>query len=185
MVKSFIDQRNPPNLDEPRLGRYLVAAADNIVSILDVETHMPIFIKGLFGHTKTIDSVSWDPFGELLASVSEDSVRIWTPGTGNEGECVHELSCNGSKFHSCVFHPTFPSLLVIGCYQSTELWNMAENKTMTLSAHDGLITALAVSTVNGLVASASHDKFTKLWKLSFGLLNQSTSSSPFGGFDFL
>lgn len=41
---------------------------------------------------------------------------------------------------------------------------MNENKTMTLSAHDGLITALAVSTVNGLVASASHDKFLKLWK---------------------
>jgi len=48
--------------------------------------------------------------------------------------------------------------------QSLELWNMSENKTMTLSAHDGLITALAVSTVNGLVASASHDKFLKLWK---------------------
>lgn len=41
---------------------------------------------------------------------------------------------------------------------------MTENKTMTLSAHDGLIAALAVSTVNGLVASASHDRFVKLWK---------------------
>ncbi|KAL5074285.1 hypothetical protein RYX36_013269 [Vicia faba] len=147
---------------QPRLGRYLAAAAENIVSILDVETQACRY--SLKGHTKTIDSVSWDPSGELLASVSEDSVRIWTLGTGNEGECVHELSCNGSKFHSCVFHPTYPSLLVIGCYQSMELWNMAENKTMTLSAHDGLITALAVSTVNGLVASASHDKFIKLWK---------------------
>lgn len=50
------------------------------------------------------------------------------------------------------------------CVQSLELWNMSENKTMTLSAHDGLIAALAVSTVTGLVASASHDKFVKLWK---------------------
>lgn len=48
--------------------------------------------------------------------------------------------------------------------QSLELWNIAENKTMTLSAHDGLIAALAVSPVTGLVASASHDKFVKLWK---------------------
>lgn len=48
--------------------------------------------------------------------------------------------------------------------QSLELWNMRENKTMTLSAHEGLIAALAVSTVNGSVASASHDKFVKLWK---------------------
>ncbi|RVX19905.1 Transcriptional corepressor LEUNIG [Vitis vinifera] len=48
--------------------------------------------------------------------------------------------------------------------QYLELWNMSENKTMTLAAHDGLIAALAVSTVSGLVASASHDKIVKLWK---------------------
>jgi len=41
---------------------------------------------------------------------------------------------------------------------------MTENKSMTLFTHEGLIAALAVSTVNGLVASASHDKFVKLWK---------------------
>ncbi|THG18504.1 hypothetical protein TEA_022717 [Camellia sinensis var. sinensis] len=147
---------------QPRLGRYLAAAAENLVSILDVETQA--CRHSLQGHTKPIHSVCWDPSGEYLASVSEDSVRVWTLGTGSEGECVHELSCNGNKFHSCVFHPTYSSLLVIGCYQSLELWNMSENKTMTLQAHDGLIAGLAVSTVTGLVASASHDKIVKLWK---------------------
>jgi len=73
----------------------------------------------LQGHTKLIHSVCWDPSGEFLASVSEDSVRVWTLGSGSEGECVHELSCNGNKFHSCVFHPTYSSLLVIGCYQAS------------------------------------------------------------------
>ncbi|XP_028106867.1 transcriptional corepressor LEUNIG-like isoform X1 [Camellia sinensis] len=122
------------------------------------------YFKQSNGHTKPIHAVCWDPSGEYLASVSEDSVRVWTLGTGSEGDCVHELSCNGHKFHSCVFHPTYSSLLVIGCYQSLELWNMSENKTMTLQAHDGLIASLAVSTVTGLVASASHDKIVKLWK---------------------
>nr|UUJ75337.1 WD40 transcription factor [Juglans regia] len=147
---------------QPRHGRYLAAAGQSVVSILDVETQ--VCRHSLKGHTKEINCLCWDPSGELLASVSEDSVRVWSFGSGSEGECVHELSCNGNKFHSCVFHPTHPSLLVIGCYQSLELWNMAENKTMTLSAHEGLIAALAVSTVTGLVASASHDKFVKLWK---------------------
>ncbi|GAY60168.1 hypothetical protein CUMW_199910 [Citrus unshiu] len=141
---------------QPHLGRYLAAAAENVVSILDAETQACRL--SLQGHTKPIDSVCWDPSGELLASVSEDSVRVWTVGSGSEGECVHELSCNGNKFHSCVFHPTYPSLL------SLELWNMSENKTMTLTAHEGLIAALAVSTETGYVASASHDKFVKLWK---------------------
>jgi len=51
--------------------------------------------------------------------VSEDSVRVWSLGLGNEGDCVHELSCNGNKFYSCAFHPTYASLLVIGCYQAS------------------------------------------------------------------
>lgn len=41
---------------------------------------------------------------------------------------------------------------------------MSENKTMTIPAHEGLIASLAVSTVAGVVASASHDKLIKLWK---------------------
>ncbi|KAF9613008.1 hypothetical protein IFM89_004862 [Coptis chinensis] len=152
---------------QPRLGRYLAAAAGNVVSILDVETQ--VCCHSLQGHTKPIHSVCWNPSGEFVASVSEDCVRVWTLGSGNEGECVHELSCNGNKFHSCVFHPSYPSLLVIGCYQasyicSLELWNMAQNKTMTLSAHEGLVASLSVSNVTGLVASASHDKLVKLWK---------------------
>ncbi|CAH9107347.1 unnamed protein product [Cuscuta epithymum] len=147
---------------QPRLGRYLAAAAENVVSILDVETQT--CRQTLRGHTKPIHSVCWDPLGDLLASVSEDSVRVWTLGSGSEGNCVHELSSNGNKFHSCVFHPSYSSLLVIGCYQSLDLWNMTENKTLTLSAHEGLIASLAVSTTAGLVASASHDKIIKLWK---------------------
>nr|GMD28694.1 transcriptional corepressor LEUNIG-like isoform X1 [Ipomoea batatas]GME16998.1 transcriptional corepressor LEUNIG-like isoform X1 [Ipomoea batatas] len=147
---------------QPRLGRYLAAAAENVVSILDVDTQS--CRHSLKGHTKPIHSVCWDPSGELLASVSEDSVRVWTLGSGSEGKCVHQLSSNGNKFHSCVFHPTYSSLLVIGCYQALELWNMTENKTMTIPAHEGLIASLAVSTAAGLVASASHDKLIKLWK---------------------
>lgn len=186
----------------------------------------------LQGHTKHVHSVCWDPSGEYVVSVSENSVRVWSLSSGNDGECVHELSCSGNKFYSCVFHPTYPHLLVIGCYQvsrislrsyfvsycltdilpchhrsdffwvitrrrylhlrivaikicmdkiirkqvevliairmfflqSLELWDMSENETMTLPAHEGLIAALAVSNANGLVASVSHDKFIKLWK---------------------
>lgn len=69
-------------------------------------------------HTKPVHSVCWDASGDFVASVSEDSVRVWNLGSGGaEGDCLHELSCNGNKFHSCVFHPNYPSLLVIGCYQ--------------------------------------------------------------------
>ncbi|KDP32334.1 hypothetical protein JCGZ_13259 [Jatropha curcas] len=147
---------------QPHVGRILAAAAENIISILDVETQ--VCRLKLQGHKNHIHSVCWDPSGEYVASVSDDLVRVWTVGSGSKGEYIHELSCSGNKFHTCVFHPTYSSLLIIGCYETLELWNLAENKTMTLPAHDKLVSALAVSNVTGLVASASHDKMVKFWK---------------------
>ncbi|KAG6504184.1 hypothetical protein ZIOFF_036515 [Zingiber officinale] len=139
---------------QPRQGRYLAVAAESTICVLDVETQGRR--QTLQGHTKHVDSICWNSSGDLLASVSEDSVRVWSFGLGSEGECVHELSCNGSKFHSCVFHPNYP--------KSLEFWDMEKNKTMTRTAHEGLIAALAASNVTGVIASASHDKFVKLWK---------------------
>lgn len=78
---------------QPVRGRYLAAASDNVVNILDVETQA----------------------------------------------CLQSL-------------------------KSLELWNMDENRSMTLAAHGGLISDMAVSTVTGFIASASHDKTLKLWK---------------------
>lgn len=133
---------------QPRIGQLLAAAAENVVSIFDVEadrrTHSlqvsvlnmkvktkqentflcnNIFIalaciQGyLFdsqGHSTEVHSVCWDVNGEYLASVSQESVRVWSL---TSGECIHELSSSGNKFHSCVFHPSYSTLLVIGGYQ--------------------------------------------------------------------
>lgn len=48
--------------------------------------------------------------------------------------------------------------------QSLELWNMAENKSMTIPAHENVISALAECAATGMVASASRDNSVKLWK---------------------
>ncbi|CAN1242676.1 Transcriptional corepressor LEUNIG_HOMOLOG [Linum perenne] len=144
---------------QPRTGQLLAAAAENIVSVFDVETDR--LTHSLKGHAAEVHSVCWDINGDLLATASQESVRVWSLASG---ECIHELSSSGNKFHSCVFHPTFSTLLVIGGYQSLELWNMAENKCMTIPAHDCVISALVQSPVTGMVASASHDKCVKIWK---------------------
>lgn len=145
---------------QPRVGQYLAAAAENVVSIFDVEADRKTL--SLQGHTKVVRSVCWDANGEFLASVGEDSVKVWALASG---ECIHELrSSNGNDYHSCIFHPSYSNLLVIGGYQSLELWNLMGNETMTVQAHEGLIAGLAQSPVSGMVASASHDKSVKLWK---------------------
>ncbi|KAK9088079.1 hypothetical protein Syun_030473 [Stephania yunnanensis] len=144
---------------QPRIGQLMAGATENVVSIFDVESDT--VVHSLQGHTKEVNTVCWDANGDYLASVSQDCVRVWSVASG---ECIHELNSSGNKFHSCVFHPSYSALLVIGGYQHLELWNMVENKNMQILAHEGLIAALAQSPVMGMVASASHDKSVKLWK---------------------
>ncbi|KAA3480439.1 Transcriptional corepressor LEUNIG-like protein [Gossypium australe] len=144
---------------QPRIGQFLAAAAETVVSIVDVETDRRTQL--LQGHNTEVHSICWDTNGDFLASVSQDAVRVWSLASG---ECIHELNSSGNKFHSCVFHPSFPALLVVGGYQSLELWNTAENKCMTIPAHDCVISALTQSQVTGMVASASYDKSVKIWK---------------------
>lgn len=148
---------------QPRTGKLIAAVSEFAVNVIEFDTFR--IVQQLQGHTQKLHSACWDPSGELLACVSEDMVRVWSVGSGNnKWKCVHELTGTGNKFNTCVFHPAYSSLLIIGCYQNLEIWNMVENQTMTLVAHEGQITYLATSSVSGLVASASHDKCVKLWK---------------------
>ncbi|KAK7395372.1 hypothetical protein VNO78_15924 [Psophocarpus tetragonolobus] len=146
---------------QPRLGHLLAAASDKGVSIFDVEADTQIY--SLQGHPEPVIYICWDANGEVLASVSQNLVKVWSL---NSGECFHEFSSPGSgnQFHSSVFHPSYSTLLVIGGISSLELWNMTENKSMTINAHENIVSALAQSPVTGMVASASYDNCVKLWK---------------------
>ncbi|XP_030454699.1 transcriptional corepressor LEUNIG_HOMOLOG-like isoform X2 [Syzygium oleosum] len=144
---------------QPRVGQLLAAASDKVVTIFDVETDRPM--HSLQGHPDLVNYISWDASGECLASVSQNLVKIWSL---TREECIRELSSIENQFHSCVFHPTYPNLLVIGGFSSLELWNIAENKRLTVRAHENIISALAQSPATGMVASASHDCSVKIWK---------------------
>ncbi|XP_059440145.1 transcriptional corepressor LEUNIG-like isoform X2 [Corylus avellana] len=146
---------------QPQLGNVLATAAGNSVYVIDVETDgLQFYFQG---HVKDIISICWDTSGNYIASVSEDSARIWSAVSG--GKCIHELHSNGNKFQSCTFHPGYSQLLIIGGYQFLELWNpTVNNKTLLIPAHDGLIAGLADSPQTEMVASASHDHCVKLWK---------------------
>ncbi|PNT51407.1 hypothetical protein POPTR_002G241800v4 [Populus trichocarpa] len=144
---------------QPRDGHLLAAASEKVVTIFDVETDRQI--HSFQGHSEMVNYICWDSTGDILASVSQNLVKIWSMASG---DCIQELSSNGNQFHSCVFHPSYSTLLVIGGISSLELWNMAENKSMTIPGHENIIAALAQSPVTGMVASASHDSTVKLWK---------------------
>ncbi|XP_058201049.1 transcriptional corepressor LEUNIG-like isoform X1 [Rhododendron vialii] len=148
---------------QPRLGKLLAAASGNKIGLFDVETN--ILQCYLEGHVKEVRSICWDSSGRYIASVSEESARVWSFASG--GNCVYELHSNGNKFESCTFHPGYSLLMVIGCYKSIKLWNPTDksSKPVTVAtAHNGIISALADCPQNQMIASVSHDRCMKLWR---------------------
>ncbi|BAT96282.1 hypothetical protein VIGAN_08319700 [Vigna angularis var. angularis] len=106
---------------QPRVGHLLAAGSGSSVSLFDVETCRPMHT--FQGHSADVSFVCWDPNGDYFASMSQERVKVWSIATG---ECIHELNFNGNIYHSCVFHPSYSTLLVIGGYegkcQSDEFW---------------------------------------------------------------
>ncbi|KAL0774814.1 hypothetical protein Bca101_039966 [Brassica carinata] len=134
---------------QPISGKFLAAASDNSVSLVDVEKDIRVHL--FKGHSSNVNSVCWNTSGELLASVSENSIKLWSPSSG---DCIHDLSFSGNKSTLAFFTLAIPISWSIGGYQSLELWNTKENKCMTIPAHECVISALAQSPSTGMMASA-------------------------------
>ncbi|CAN4119119.1 unnamed protein product [Withania somnifera] len=134
---------------QPNLGKYLAAAVVDGVSLID-------------GHISNIRAISWNSSGEYLASLSEDTVKVWKIVSNGEQECMHERSVKGKRFRCCTFHPRYPSVLVVGSYECQELWHMAENKVMIVLEEP--VNSLAASWHAGLLASATDNNSIRLWK---------------------
>ncbi|KAK6797488.1 hypothetical protein RDI58_005190 [Solanum bulbocastanum] len=99
---------------QPQLGDFLASSSGNVINLFDVETSS--IQKKLQGHVKDVRSICWHMSGKYLASVSEDSARIWSV---SDGKCLYELCSGGNKFQSCTFHPGYVQVLVIGSF---EVW---------------------------------------------------------------
>uniref|UniRef100_A0A3Q7GG83 LisH domain-containing protein n=1 Tax=Solanum lycopersicum TaxID=4081 RepID=A0A3Q7GG83_SOLLC len=121
---------------QPNLGKYLAAADADGVLLFDVETTQ-ICSYPLKGHFSIIRGICWSSSGEYLASVSEDTVKVWKIGSSGEQECMHERSC-------------------------LEFWHMAENKMMIVLEEP--VNSLAASQPTGVVASAIDNNLIRLWK---------------------
>lgn len=145
---------------QPRMGQLLAVAAGNTVNIIDIEKDTSLHSQPKV-HSGEVNCICWDESGEYLASASQDSVKVWSAASG---ACVHELRSHGNQYQSCIFHPRYPKVLIVGGYQTMELWSLSDNQRNVVAAHEGLIAALAHSLSTGLVASASHDRSVKVWK---------------------
>ncbi|XP_024033289.1 transcriptional corepressor LEUNIG isoform X4 [Citrus clementina] len=180
-VKSTLEEHTQWITDvrfSPSLSRLATSSADRTVRVWDTE-NPDYSLRTFTGHSTTVMSLDFHPSKEdLLCSCDNNSeIRYWSI---NNGSCAGVFKCQ-SGATQMRFQPRLGRILAAAVenyisildvetqvcrlkLQTLELWNMTENKTLTLSAHDKLVSSLAASTVNGMVASASHDKCVKIWK---------------------
>ncbi|CAJ2678625.1 unnamed protein product [Trifolium pratense] len=148
---------------QPGSGKFLAVVKKNVITIIDWRASR--VFSNLQGHVKNIKSICWDITGEMIASTSEDDVRVWSVFDG--GQCIHEYPSDGRRFRSVIFHPRYHSVLVIGGYQCLEL-RILENGGQRYSLHHASevsITGLAATTTQSeFIASCSNDSVVKIWK---------------------
>ena len=142
---------------QPIHGRLLAAGNDNKVKLFDTTTQQEV--RTLQGHTRPIHSISWHPQTPKMATGSDDCVAVWD--AANPARPLRSLSV--SNISSCGFHPSLRSVVVIGSYQRVYLWDFESEKTVTIPAHEGIVSGLSSSFVSGLFATASHDSKVKLF----------------------
>nr|XP_018683146.1 PREDICTED: transcriptional corepressor LEUNIG-like isoform X3 [Musa acuminata subsp. malaccensis] len=160
----------------PSMPRLATSSFDKTVRVWDVD-NPGYSLRTFTGHSASVMSLDFHPSKEdLICSCDGDGeMRYWSINNGN---CAGVFKGGTTQMR---FQPRQGRYLAVAAenticvldvetqarrhlLQSLEIWDMNENKTMTLTAHDGLIAALAVSNVTGVIASASHDKCVKLWK---------------------
>ncbi len=127
-------------------------------------------ITTLSGHSSWVNSVTFSPDGQLLASGSGNStIKLWDVQTMKE---LRILKGHSSDIRSVAFSPD-GQILASGSDDNTlKLWDVHNGKELrTLEEHSKAVNSVAFSPDGRILASGSDDNTIKLWDVHFKLWN--------------
>ena len=94
----------------------------------------------LEGHSVSVISVAFHPTASLLATGSDNTVRLYRFSPDDSTvSCSATLEDHSGAIRSVVFHPTLPLLVTGSLDNTTKLWRLLPNNS----------SATCVATLNG------------------------------------
>ncbi len=144
---------------------FAYGGARDAVTIVDAKTWREI--RTLEGLVRGTSSTAVGPNGDILASASEDSIRIWDLRRAKETRRI----AAGSYVAAVAFSPR-GDLLAAACRDATVgLWNLADGrKVRTFSGHRAAVRCVAFDPSGSVLASGSDDSTVRLWNVASGEL---------------
>jgi WD40 repeat protein len=126
----------------------------------------------LEGHQDAIQSVSFSPDGQMLATGSYDkTVKLWR----RDGSLFKTLEGHTGPVTSVHFSPDRKTIASGGWDGTLRLWDSNGNPIRVIQAHNGHgVISISFSPDGQIIASSSNDKTVKLWRLNGQLLHTLT-----------
>ena len=141
-------------------------------NLINNENHLDLkMIGGSFqGHRKSVNSITFSPDGQFLASGSDDrSVRLWNINSGEEVKIFKVKVGETGYVRSVAFSPD-SKLLVSGSGDKVYLWNIESGLLVrSFEGHTGYVRSVAFSPNGKFLVSGSGDKTVRLWNIESGL----------------
>ena len=119
------------------------------------------------GHTRRVNSVSFSPEGQTLASGGQDStVRLWDIGTG---DTLRTLTGHTGEVNSVSFSPDGQTLASASNDRTVRLWDVSTGAVVhTFTGHTSFVRSVSFSPEGQTLASGGLDKTVRLWDVSTG-----------------
>ncbi|AFZ32636.1 WD-40 repeat-containing protein [Gloeocapsa sp. PCC 7428] len=154
-----------------------IAAAENTVElqaksidaqhIIKLWSRDGVVLKSFTGHNNWLNSVSFSPDGNLLASASDDkTVKLWT----RDGREVRSLQGHQDAVNNVAFSPNSQIVASASKDATVKLWSVNGKLLNTLQGHNDAVSDVSFSADGQLLASASVDNTVKLWRLDGKLI---------------